>query len=120
MAFKTRYLFSASMDVNPACEDLFNQIYDEEHIPLLSKVPGVVGITRLTTEKLKLAMGGEIRALANTGIPHYSAFYEIEDPAVLTSDDWADAVEQGRWPGEVRPYTSNRQHLLRKIIQTLD
>lgn len=120
MAFKTRYLFSASMDVDTEREDLFNEIYDEEHVPLLSKVPGVEAITRLTNEKFKLAMGGEIRTIPNTGIPRYSAFYEIEDPAVLTSDAWAAAVEHGRWPGQVRPYTSNRQHLLRKIIQPLD
>jgi hypothetical protein len=25
-------------------------------------------------------------------------------------------VEQGRWPTEVRPYTRNRRHVLKKIL----
>ena len=40
---------------------------------------------------------------------------EIEDPQVLQSPQWAEAVERGRWPSEVRPHTSNRQHLLFKV-----
>jgi hypothetical protein len=31
---------------------------------------------------------------------------------VLLTDAWAKAVEQGRWPSQVRPHTSNRRHLL--------
>ena len=42
-------------------------------------------------------------------------FYEIETPDVLTSEAWAGAVEAGRWSGEVRPYTFNRSHVLRKV-----
>jgi hypothetical protein len=34
---------------------------------------------------------------------------------VLTSDAWAKAVEVGRWPSQVRPYTRNRRHVLRKL-----
>jgi len=29
---------------------------------------------------------------------------------------WADAGEKGRWPKEVRPYTLNRSHVVRKVI----
>jgi hypothetical protein len=35
---------------------------------------------------------------------------------VLTSDAWAKAVEKGRWPAQVRPYTRNRRHTLRKVM----
>jgi hypothetical protein len=34
---------------------------------------------------------------------------------VLVSDAWAKAVDQGRWPVEVRPYVHNRRHVLRKL-----
>ncbi len=37
MAAKARYIFIASMDVDPAKEDLFNEVYDTEHVPLLSE-----------------------------------------------------------------------------------
>jgi hypothetical protein len=34
---------------------------------------------------------------------------------VLISPAWAKAVEDGRWPGEVRPFTHNRRHALYKV-----
>ena len=40
-----KYLFVASMDVDPDKEDLFNEVYDTEHIPNLLKVPGVHAVT---------------------------------------------------------------------------
>ena len=52
MASKARYIFIASMDVDPEKEDLFNEIYDTEHIPLLLKVPGVISAKRYKTEPL--------------------------------------------------------------------
>ena len=39
-------------------------------------------------------------------------------PEVLKSPEWADAVEQGRWPSEVRPYTSNRRHVLYRVMES--
>jgi len=47
--------------------------------------------------------------------PIYTAIYEIDHPQVLESPEWAEAVGRGRWPSEVRPHTSNRQHLLFKV-----
>jgi hypothetical protein len=35
---------------------------------------------------------------------------------VLLSKEWAAAAEKGRWPSEVRPFTSNRHHVVRKVI----
>ena len=43
---KSKYLFIASMDIDPAHEALFNEVYNTEHCPLLNGVPGVVGVTR--------------------------------------------------------------------------
>lgn len=116
MAFETRYIFTASMDVTPGKDGLFHEVYDEEHVPLLSKVPGVISIARFKTEELTMIMGGERHTIVMENEPKYSAIYEIESPEVLTSEGWADAVDQGRWAGEVRPYTSNRRHVLRKLI----
>ena len=41
MPISTRYLFTASMDVAPDKEALFDEVYDQEHVPNLLKVPGV-------------------------------------------------------------------------------
>jgi hypothetical protein len=112
----TKYLFIAGMDIAPEKEALFNEIYDREHVPNLLKVPGVRAVTRLCTEPASFAIGGQTRPLTGEGAPKYVAVYEIDSPDVLTSAAWAEAVEQGRWPTEVRPYTSNRYHILRKVI----
>ncbi len=115
MAIEAKYLFIASMDVAPEKEALFNEVYDQEHVPLLLKVPGVISVTRLEIEPLTLSIGGERQTIVAEGEPKYSAIYEIESPDVLVSEAWAEAVEVGRWPAEVRPYTSNRRHVLRKV-----
>jgi len=116
MPLATKYLFVVSMDVTKEKEALFNEVYDTEHVPLLLKVPGVRSVTRLKTEPAALMLGGERKPLDGSGAPHYVALYEIDSPDVLLSPAWAHAVEQGRWPGEVRPYTSNRRHIVRKVL----
>ncbi|MBI17757.1 MAG: hypothetical protein CMK60_08815 [Proteobacteria bacterium] len=116
MAQQARYLFTASMDVDPDKEALFNEVYDTEHVPLLSQVPGVIAVQRLIREPCTLSIGGELREIDPEGEARYGATYEIESPAVLKSPEWAAAVEQGRWPSEVRPYTHNRRHVLYRIM----
>jgi hypothetical protein len=112
---KTRYLFTAAMDVDPGKEDLFNEVYDTEHVPNLMKVPGVLAVTRSTLVPLRMSIGGEVKTVVLEGEPKYSAVYELESAEVLTSDAWAKAVEAGRWAEQVRPYTRNRRHTLRKL-----
>ena len=115
MPITSKYIFIASMDVAPEKEDLFNEVYDTEHVPNLMQVPGVVSVTRTTQAPLTLSIGGEQRQIVAEGEPKHSAIYEIESPEVLVSEAWAEAVEAGRWPEEVRPHTSNRRHVLRKV-----
>jgi hypothetical protein len=64
-----------------------------------------------------MVMAGERRTIEAPGEPKYSAVYEIESPDVLVSDAWAQAIDQGRWPEEVRPYTKNRRHTLHKVME---
>ena len=116
MSPKTRYVFTASMDVDPEKEALFNEVYDTEHIPELLKVPGVLSIRRAVREPLTMFIGGEKKTMVAEGEPRYSAYYELESAEVLTSEAWGKAVELGRWPSQVRPFTRNRRHVLRKIL----
>ena len=116
MPLAKKYLFVVSMDVTREKEALFNEVYDTEHIPLLQKVPGVGAVTRLKTVPAAFNIGGERKVLDGAGMAHYVAIYEIDSPAVLLSKEWAEAGEKGRWPKEVRPYTTNRSHIVRKVI----
>ena len=116
MAAKPQYLFIASMDIDADKEALFNEVYDNEHVPALLKVPGVVSARRSVGVPLTVSIGGETKTIVAEGEPRYNAMFELESPAVLTSAAWAQAVEQGRWPHEVRPFTRNRRHVLRKLL----
>ena len=112
MSITSRYVFSAAMDVTPERERLFHEVYDREHVPLILKMPGVISAARFELTPLTMIIGGERQTMVAEGAPRFHALYELESPEVLVSAPWAKAVDQGRWPGEVRPYTSNRRHLL--------
>ncbi len=102
----------ASMDVEPGAEGVFDEVYDSEHVPSLGAVPGVLSIARYTTAELRLSIGGEVRTIEAPGQPRHTAIYEVTGPEVLVSPEWAEAVEAGRWPTQVRPRTTNRRHVL--------
>lgn len=115
MAFRSKYLFIASMDVEPEKLALFNEVYDTEHCPELSQVPGVGSVTRFEAQEFSLSIGGVTQRVPVGNAPRYHAMYELETPEVLTSAAWGEAVERGRWPEQVRPYTANRRHVLLRI-----
>src|SRR5262249_21591033 len=106
----------AAMDVDPDKEAIFNEVYDQEHIPLINKVPGVISTTRLKLDTLRITMGGETRTIDPQGAPRYAAIYELESPDVLTSPAFAKAVDQPRGPPHGRPYPRNRHHPLYGVM----
>jgi hypothetical protein len=112
-----KYLMIASMDVDAEHDAIFNEVYDNEHVPNLGKVPGVLGITRYRRGELTMNIGGERKTIEIPNEPSYTAIYELESPDVLTSAPWDKAVEEGRWPSQVRPYTKNRRHVLLKLME---
>src|ERR1700685_255797 len=97
MPINSKYLFVASMDVDPDKEALFNEVYDTEHVPNLLKVPGVHAVARLEGEPFAISIGGEEKRVEQAS-PRYSALYGIDGPHVLGGSEWAKAGEAGRWP----------------------
>ena len=116
MSIQAKFLFSAAMDVEPGKEALFNEVYDKEHVPLILTVPGVIAAVRFKRQPVTLIIGGEKKTIVMENEPRYDALYELESPDVLLSPAWAKAVDQGRWPGDVRPYTKNRRHVMLERI----
>ena len=116
MPTKGNYLFIVSMDVAPEKEALFNEVYDTEHVPNILQVPGVISATRAQRVPAAIVLGGERKPLDGAGEPAYTAIYELESPDVLTSPEWQEQAEKGRWPSEVRPHTSNRRHVVRRVM----
>ena len=116
MPIQSNYLLIASMDVEPDKEALFNEVYDQEHVPAIKGVPGVLSVARFQRQDLTLVIGGERRTIRLEEEPRNMAVYELDNADVLTTDAWAEAVDSGRWPEQVRPYTSNRKHFLLKRL----
>ena len=95
---KTPYVFWVMMDVEPHREALFNDLYDNEHLPLLMKLPGSVNAVRYRTKA-----PGEAR---------YLCAYEVERTDLPMSKLWNDTSDIGRWKPEVRPYTYNKHYIV--------
>lgn len=110
-AWTAPYLLIASMNVDARHEAEFNAVYDEEHIPYLRAVPGVREIARYECETLSMLIGGERRVI-EPSLPRYHALYALDGPDVTDSEAWGEAVERGRWPTRVRPFTRDRLHVL--------
>jgi hypothetical protein len=70
-------LFLACGEVPEEHEDEFNRWYNEEHVPLLAKVPGVLSARRF-------------RALSGT--PKYVALYDLADEGVPQHPQWRAAL----------------------------
>jgi hypothetical protein len=98
----TPYVFWVMMDIEPHREALFNELYDNEHLPLLSKLPGYVNAVRFRT--------------ATDGEPRYLCVYEVERADLPQSKRWNDTSDTGRWKPEVRPYTYNKKWILSERI----
>ena len=109
----SKYIFVVSMNIKEEYEYLFNEVYDEEHIPYLLKVPGVNKVTRGKGVPFSFSIGGETKSM-NTPTQQFIAIYEIDSPDVVQSKEWSSAVEEGRWSSQVRQHTSERTHYMYK------
>lgn len=93
-----RYVFVVGMDIPTDKEELFNEVYDEEHLPFMLQVPGFLSATRY-------------QAAREEDSPKYLAIYELSGPEVLESDEYKEGRDKGRWPTEVRPHTYNKESM---------
>ena len=101
---KTPYVFWVMMDVEPHREALFNDLYDNEHLPLLLKLPGAINAVRYRT-----SVAGE---------PRYLCAYEVENTELPMSKRWNETSDIGRWKPEVRPYTYNKRYIVGERIRS--
>ena len=108
---KSKYVFIVSMNVHNKYEELFNNVYDEEHIPYLLKVPGVNKVTRGKGIPFSFSIAGKIKKM-DAPNQKFVAIYEIDNPEVVQSSEWSIAVEKGRWGTEVRQHTYERTHFM--------
>ena len=91
------YIYLVQMNIPAEHEAEFNRVYDTEHVPMLSKVPGVHKVTRYKLDKSE-----------DPRMQKYLAIYEIDSPAVVASKEWSEAGEWGSWAPKIRPLTTER------------
>jgi cyclophilin family peptidyl-prolyl cis-trans isomerase len=100
MEHKGRILLIVQTDIEPEMEEEFNRWYEEEHIPRLLNVPGVI-----------MARRG-----INTGNGQkYIAIYEHEDLDVQYTSAYKNAIET-EWTKKIRPYLRNFERNVYKAI----
>jgi len=88
MIKKARYVFVIAIDVDPEKEVEFNEWYNTEHIPRILKVSGMLSGNRY---------------VAVDGTPKYLTIYELENPEVMKSKAFREAVDT-EWLKRIRPY----------------
>ena len=88
-----RILLIIKTDIALEMEEEFNHWYDEEHIPRLLKVPGVL------MAKRGLSAGNGQK---------YIAIYEHENSEVQQTSAYKNAIET-EWTQKIRPYLRNFQ-----------
>jgi len=93
------YIYVVQMNIPAQYEADFNRIYDTEHVPMLSKVPGVHKVSRYRLEQSN-----------DPGMQKYLAVYEINSPAIVDSAAWKTNGEWGDWASKIRPHTTERHH----------
>jgi hypothetical protein len=94
-------LLLVAMTPPPQLETEFNAWYDTEHVPALSRVPGVLSARRFR----------------NAGHPKYVALYHLTSPEVVSGPDWKRASESTPMPAHIRPQITDRARLLCRKYQ---
>lgn len=89
-------LYIIAMNVDPSFDAEFHQWYDEEHLPRLSAVPGVLLAKRYRTV---------------AGPRAYLAVYHLQAPGVVGTPPWLAASETP-WTHRARSRMSDRQRLV--------
>jgi hypothetical protein len=99
------HLFVVQLDIPAEHEAEFNRVYDTEHYPMLTKVPGVKSAGRYRLEHSTVP-----------GMQRYLTLYELDSEDVMKSAAWEKAGAYGDWVGKIRPKLTARHHSVFKRI----
>ena len=91
------YCMMITFEIEPADESEFNDIYDNDHIPNILKLAGVLEIVRFRD------------AHANErGLLVYSALYFMAQENLHETPEWKTLSDLGRWAPVIRPKVKSR------------
>lgn len=95
----SEFIYVVQMDIPKEREADFNRIYDTQHVPEITKVPGVLGVTRY-----------KLTESSDKGMPQYLAIYRCASADIPQNPAWKKASDTGDWKEMIRPHTTNRKH----------
>ena len=95
----SEFIYVVQMDIPKDKEADFNRIYDEQHVPEIMKVPGVLGVTRF-----------KLTESSDKAMPQYLAIYRCASKDIPQNPAWKKASNTGDWKDMIRPHTTNRKH----------
>jgi hypothetical protein len=86
-----------SFEIAPEDEAEFNEIYDNDHIPNILKLKGVVEVIRFKDS-----------APNEKGLLVYSALYLLAQENLHQTPEWKQLSDAGRWAPVIRPKIRSR------------
>src|SRR5438477_13214028 len=93
------YIYVVQMNIPAQHEAEFNRVYDTEHVPMLSQVPGVRNVSRYRLEKTN-----------DPKMQKYLAIYEIDSPDIVDSPAWKEKGEEGDCGPKVPAHATEAHH----------
>jgi hypothetical protein len=86
-----------TFEIAPEDEAEFNEVYDQEHVPNISRLDGVIEVIRFRD-----AMPNERGWLV------YSALYILAEENLHETPQWKALSDLGRWAPVIRPKLKSR------------
>ena len=96
-AAATPFCMTITFEIDPADEIHFNDVYDNDHVPNIMKLPGV-------TEVLRFREAGPNAK----GYLVYTAVYMMATENLHLTPEWTVLSDLGRWAPVIRPKVKSR------------
>lgn len=93
----TPFCMMITFEIAPQDEAQFNDIYDNDHIPNILELPGVLEIVRFRDA-----------APNEQGYLVYTAIYFLAQENLHQSAEWKAVSDLGRWAPVIRPKVKSR------------
>ena len=104
-AAATPFCMTITFEIDPADEIEFNDIYDNDHIPSIMKLPGVLEIIRFRDANPN-----------EKGFLVYSAIYFLAKENLHETPEWKKLSDLGRWGPVIRPKVKSRARRAGPVI----
>ncbi|HEV7820207.1 MAG TPA: hypothetical protein VGO84_03450 [Burkholderiales bacterium] len=91
------YCMTITFEIAPEDEAEFNDIYDNDHVPTIMKLPGVKEVLRFRDAEANAS-----------GYLVYTAIYFMTEPDLHETPEWKKLSDTGRWMPVIRPKVKSR------------